>query len=174
MPSWSRWSAVACAVFLAAASGGQASAQQAHRELSRSDFGEPEPASEPESDSDESGAGKLEPWLFIGLASATAVAAGVTLWSGLNTLALNDEYKDYTLQEGALPAVARRDYSDAHSAQTRTNVLIATTSVLAVATLIVGVFFTEWEDPARPPEAKLVPYVDVSERAAGIGFVQAL
>lgn len=77
----------------------------------------------------------LPPLVFwIGLA-ATAASAGVLVWSGLDTLSARDAYVQRPTEAG---------YNDGASRETRTDVLIATTAVLGVATAVVGVFFTEW------------------------------
>ncbi|HKP61979.1 MAG TPA: hypothetical protein VJV78_34845 [Polyangiales bacterium] len=160
----------ACALCVLVALGaGPARAQTA---LDRSEFGA---AEQPAAEDTDAGDGQLEPWLFVGLLGSAAVLGGITIWSGMNTLALNDEYKDYARQADASPAAARRAYSDAHAAQTRTNVLLASTGILVAAAMVVGVWFTDWgEEAEREHAAKLAPYVGVSERAAWLGFVQEL
>src|SRR5262245_44719912 len=109
----------ACALCVLVALGaGPARAQTA---LDRSEFGAAERAG---GGGTEAGEGQVEAWVFAGLLGSAAVLGGITIWSGMNTLALNDEYKDYARQADASPAAARRAYSDAHAAQTRTNVLL--------------------------------------------------
>jgi len=77
----------------------------------------------------------LPPLVFwIGLA-ATAATAGVLVWSGLDTLSARDAYEQSPTEAG---------YNDGASREVRTDVLIASTAVLGVATALVGVFFTEW------------------------------
>jgi len=77
----------------------------------------------------------LPPLVFwIGLA-ATAASAGVLVWSGLDTLSARDAYVQLPTEAG---------YNDGASRETRTDLLIASTAVLGVATAVVGVFFTEW------------------------------
>lgn len=77
----------------------------------------------------------LPPLVFwIGLA-ATAASAGVMVWSGIDTLSARDAYVQRPTEAG---------YNDGTSRETRTDLLIASTAVLGVATAVVGVFFTEW------------------------------
>jgi hypothetical protein len=109
--------------------------------------------------------------VFIGLAATTGVAGVFTLVSGIDTLSKNGSYEDYARYPDASPAAARRDYADAHSAQTRTNILIGSTAVLAVASLVVGVWFTDWGSD-RESEVKLSPFFGT--RAAGLRLEQAL
>lgn len=74
-------------------------------------------------------------WTFIGAAAATAVAGGLALWSGLDTLSARDRYV-------ADPTAER--YQDGVSREKRTNWLIGGTAVLGAATLGLGLFVTRW------------------------------
>jgi hypothetical protein len=74
-------------------------------------------------------------WTFIGAAAATAVAGGLALWSGLDTLSARDRYVDE-------PTESR--YHDGVSREKRTNWLIGGTAVLGAATLALGLFTTRW------------------------------
>jgi hypothetical protein len=74
-------------------------------------------------------------WTFIGAAAATAVAGGLALWSGLDTLSARDRYV-------ADPTAER--YHDGVSREKRTNWLIGGTAVLGAATLGLGLFVTRW------------------------------
>jgi len=89
-------------------------------------------------------AAKLKPIVFWTAAGVTAVLGGITLWSGLNASAKNDAYEAYARQPDATGEEASRGYEDALSAQTRTNVLLVGTGVVAAATAVVGLFFTDW------------------------------
>jgi tetratricopeptide (TPR) repeat protein len=94
----------------------------------------------------------LPPPVFWTAAGVTAVVAGVTLWSGLNTVAKKDAYEDYADPERNPDATSdetERGFEAARSAQTRTNVLLAGTAVAAAATLAIGVFFTDWAASAE-------------------------
>lgn len=78
-------------------------------------------------------------WTGVGL---TAVAAGVTVWSGLDTQSAADDYKKNPTQEGL---------DDGQSLEMRTNVLIGVTAALAVGTGIVGIFLTDWGGSEKQP-----------------------
>ncbi|MEZ4409556.1 MAG: hypothetical protein R3A52_24250 [Polyangiales bacterium] len=77
----------------------------------------------------------LPPAVFWSGLAATAVAGGVLVWSGLDTLSARDAYAQQPTESG---------YNDGVGRETRTNVLIGVTAALGVATAVVGVFFTEW------------------------------
>lgn len=106
-------------------------------------------------DSDASSVRALPPVVFWTAAGVTAVLGGITVWSGLNTSAKNDAYEDYARQPDATSRETLRAYNDATSAETRTNVLLACTGVAAVATLAIGVLFTDWQgsEAERAPVA---------------------
>lgn len=80
-------------------------------------------------------------WFWAGV-GITAVAAGATVASGIDTLNARDDF--------------HRDRTDADTsshgerAQTRTNVLIGTTCALAVGTALVGIFAVRWTGARRP------------------------
>ena len=78
---------------------------------------------------------RLSPAYFAVGAVVTAALGGVTLWSGLNVLSQNDDYK-------ADPT--RERYETGRRAETRTNVLIASTAIAGAATVVLGVF-TDWK-----------------------------
>lgn len=86
-------------------------------------------------------------YTFIG-AGLTAVGAGVTIWSGLDTLKQKDSFD-------ARPTQSNLD--EGHSRQSRTNVLLAVTGGLAVATVVVAVMFTDWQGPKTSTEVGLTP-----------------
>jgi tetratricopeptide (TPR) repeat protein len=87
----------------------------------------------------------LPPWVFIGGAGASVALGGLSVWSGLNTRAHDDAYVDYAASPRAVPADAKRAYDRAYSAQTRTNVLLASTLVVAAASGLIGLVFTDWQ-----------------------------
>jgi hypothetical protein len=120
---------------------------------------------EPQADrgADDDKKGGLPPLVFyIGLAT-TAALGGVTTWSGIHTLnnpgqdridACNPPQCDKTplVQEGL-------------ANQTRTNVLLGVTGVVAVTTGVVALFFTNWGgDTAQPEkkESRIMPVVGVT------------
>lgn len=76
-------------------------------------------------------------WFWVGL-GATAVVGGVTLWSGIDTLARHNDFENgVTNDPGA-----------GQAAQLRTNLLIAATSAAGLATLGLGVFAVRWSSLA--------------------------
>jgi hypothetical protein len=95
----------------------------------------------------------LPTWAFWSGLGATAVLGGVTIWSGVDTLNTKDEFdKD--------PSPKKRD--EGEQAELRTNVLIGTTGVLAAATVVIGVFFTDWSggSSTEGAQARLAPWLD--------------
>jgi tetratricopeptide (TPR) repeat protein len=107
------------------------------------------------------------PWLFWTGVGATAVLGGLTAWSAINTKAKNDAYVDYAMQPLATRAEAQRGYESAHGAQTRTNVLVVSTALLAAATVTLGVAFTDWR-----PETRVEPFVALNGAAGGLHVEQ--
>jgi hypothetical protein len=85
------------------------------------------PATEPEKKH------KLSPWYFGTAGALTAVAGGLTVWSGLKVKSKHDDY-DRT------SANAQADYDDGRKLEKQTNALIGVTSALAVATVTLAVF----------------------------------
>jgi hypothetical protein len=81
------------------------------------------------------GSGGLSPAVFWTGAALTAVGGGLVYWSGRDTLDERDEYERNPTREG---------YDDGVKLERRTNLLIAGTAVLAVATVSIGVFATDW------------------------------
>jgi hypothetical protein len=77
-------------------------------------------------------------YVFIG-AGLTAAIAGVTVWSGLDTVHAHDAYVKAPTAEG---------WSDGRSKQLRTNILIGSTAAVGVATGLVALFWTQWGAPA--------------------------
>jgi tetratricopeptide (TPR) repeat protein len=91
--------------------------------------------------------GRLSPWFFVTGAVVTAGLAGVTIWSGLDTL---DAHKAYQGNE------TEAAYQAGLDKERRTNILIGATAVAGVATGVIAVF-TRWSGPsessgALPPQ----------------------
>ena len=80
--------------------------------------------------------------LVIG-AGLTAVAGGLSVWSGLDTKSTHD---DFTAERCASQRSTACDElaSSGKSAETRSNVLFVTTGVLGLATLATAVFFVDY------------------------------
>jgi hypothetical protein len=125
---------------------------------------------EPQGDrgADDDKKGGLPPMAFyIGLAT-TAVLGGVTTWSGIDTLnnpgtAKIDECKAQAMAGVSCDWQALQQEGLAH--QTRTNVLLGVTSVVAVTTGVIALFFTNWggDTPqAEKKDARIMPVVGVS------------
>lgn len=101
-------------------------------------------ATEPERvDRDAVGGQGLPPVVLVVGAGLTAVAGGLSVWSGLDTKGTHD---DFTTQRCATQRSTSCDdlASSGKSAETRTNVLFVTTGVLAVATLATAIFFVDY------------------------------
>ncbi len=102
----------------------------------------------------------LPPVVFYSLAGATAVAGGITLWSGLDMVA--NPGKDQVRLDCAGKDESCPTYQEALSSQRRTNVLIGVTGGLAVGSAVVGLFFTRWgAQPAPRSGSSIVPIVGV-------------
>ncbi len=119
---------------------------QARQNQAQSQEGSPH-ASPPR---DDEGGGGLPPVVFISAAAVTAVFAGITIWSGLDTSSLNDDYLATTTADDAKTAL-----DDAESAQTRTNVLLGVTVGAAAVTGVLAVL-TNWSgDTEERPVASI-------------------
>jgi len=73
----------------------------------------------------------LSPWFFVGGAIATVGLGAATVWSGLDVLSANDDYKKHPTLAG---------YNDGKDRELRTNVLIGATAVTGVATGVIALF----------------------------------
>jgi hypothetical protein len=84
----------------------------------------------------------LPPWTVVIGGGLTLAGAGVTVWSGLDTL----DKKDIFLRDQTQPAL-----DDANAAEARTNVLLGVTIGVALITVIAAAFFVDWKGskPAR-------------------------
>lgn len=76
----------------------------------------------------------LSPWFFLTGAVVTAGLAGVTIWSGLDTIEAHDAYKGNETEAA---------YQAGLDKEKRTNILIGATAVAGVATGVLAVF-TRW------------------------------
>lgn len=88
----------------------------------------------------------LTPAVFVVGAAMTAVSAGFTIWSGIDTV--NNPGAGAVRENCVGLGASCSLYEDGRRAQLRTNILLATTCVFGVATAVVGVFFTQWPRPA--------------------------
>ena len=105
----------------------------------------------------------LSPTLFFFGVGGTVVLGGITAWSGADTVA--NPGQDRVRQECAGKGEDCPAYQDGRSRQTRTNVLLATTGVVGVATAVVGLFFTDWKSTASSSASapRVLPTVAVSD-----------
>jgi hypothetical protein len=85
-------------------------------------------------------------WVGVGL---TAVATGVTIWSGLDTQNNPGRDKVRDACNAMPPTDCNSLYDQGRSKQTRTNVLIGVTSGVGVATAVIGAFFTDWSGGSK-------------------------
>jgi len=90
-------------------------------------------------------------WVGVGL---TAVAGGVTLWSGLDTQSNPgpDKVRDACkrLADGSQSADCDSLYNQGLDKQHRTNLLLGVTAGVGVATAVIGAFFTDWGRSNQP------------------------
>ncbi len=89
----------------------------------------------------------LSPAVFFTGVGVSVVLGAVTLASGLDTARKHDDYFSAHCEALASAACASRA-QDGVSAQHRTNVLLASTAVVATATTLIGVAFTRWHASA--------------------------
>jgi hypothetical protein len=97
-------------------------------------------------------------YFYLGV-GATAVLGGVTIWSGIDTL--NNPGKD-KVRAACLNNQPNCDslFNQGTNAELRTNILIAATSVVGVATAVVGIFFTDFNGKKKAENAaRIMPWV---------------
>ncbi len=87
--------------------------------------------------------GGLPPVVVYVGAGATAVLAGVTIWSGLDTNKARSDFNAHPTQQGLDAGKGK---------QTRTNILLGATAVVGVATAAIGIFATDWKGKAKKDE----------------------
>jgi hypothetical protein len=111
----------------------------------------------PDATKDEGAQKKSSGWpptiFFVG-AGLTAVAGGITIWSGIDTV--NNPGADKVEEECRGQGDSCALYQEGLSKQRRTNILIGVTAGLGVATLVVGLFATDWsggKSASAPAEA---------------------
>jgi hypothetical protein len=90
---------------------------------------------------------QLSPVYFVAGAGATAILAGLTIWSGLDT---KSAYRDYQRDLPTLSqAQADERVSSGHSRELRTNLLLAGSIVCAAGTAVLGVWFVDFSGGKR-------------------------
>jgi hypothetical protein len=133
---------------------------------------EPEPvvAPQPEPGKDESTtSGGMSPVVFFAGLGATAVAGGITIWSGLDTV--NNPGVDRVKAECAPNDQSCPTYKTGRAKQLRTNILIGVTATLGVATGVLGAIGVNWagEKESTSDEAsgvRIEPWVALGDGAA--------
>ncbi|HWZ87842.1 MAG TPA: hypothetical protein VNW92_03300 [Polyangiaceae bacterium] len=95
-------------------------------------------------------------WVGVGL---SAVAGGITVWSGLDTQS-NPGANKVRDECQALKADCNTLYQQGVDKQHRTNILLGTTAGVAVVTAVIGAFFTDWGG-----KSKSEPAPDAAESA---------
>jgi len=118
----------------------------------------PAPVVEPEVNDKKSG---WSPVVFYVGAGVTAVLAGVTVWSGVDTL--NNPGKERVRNECSSEDCQL--YQDGLGRQHRTNALIGVTLGVGAATALVGLLATDWSGSRAAPQdsaKRLRPRLDVA------------
>ncbi len=128
----------------------------------------PVPPTEPER-------GGIRPALFVTSLVLTAGAGALLIWSGLDTLAINDDYETAAREERTMGALdfprASSLLDEGQRAEKRTNALIGVTAGLATVTLLAAIF-TDWggrEDSAEA-RGRLRPSLGVGPAGAGLAL----
>lgn len=140
----------------------------------------PPPSEKPADEGAQNASGKLPPTVFWVGAGLTAVLAGTTVWSGIDTKnnpgadAVRDACKTVD-SSGAHSEECNSLYDQGRGKQTRTNVLLGVTAGVGVATAVVAAFFTDWSGSkkseaeaakAKPKGFSVQPWVAVGSGAS--------
>ncbi|MEM9073544.1 MAG: hypothetical protein AAGE52_33950 [Myxococcota bacterium] len=124
------------------------------------------------------GGGGISPAFFITSLALTLGAGAVLVWSGLDTLSINDDYEDAAAEERAAGQLdfprSNRLLDDGQSAETRTNALIGVTAGLGAITVLLAIL-TDWggsgeEDTEDGTTFRLQPSLGVSHQGGGVGL----
>ena len=103
----------------------------------------PEPVTDPTTDQGPAKkSGGLPPAVVFVGAGLTAVAGGITIWSGLDTV--NNPGADAVKKACAGRGESCPEYQEGLSKQKRTNVLIGVTAGLGAITLVIAAVATDW------------------------------
>jgi tetratricopeptide (TPR) repeat protein len=116
--------------------------------------------------------GGTPPALFFVAGGLTVVAGGLSVWAGLDTLSLNDDYETYSAAPGALQADAKLLYDKAASRQLLTNLFLGGTALFGVATAVL-LFLTDWGGDAETPAtaSSTLPTLTLDANGGVAGFV---
>lgn len=122
---------------------------------------------------DEDEGGGIHPAGFLTTLGLTLGAAGVLVWSGMDTLSARDEYEEVAAREraegnGFDEASALLD--EGQSKELRTNVLIGATAGLAALTVVLAIV-TDWGgDDDEDTQAGVTPSLAVHREGAMVGL----
>ena len=94
------------------------------------------------------GGGGITPVVFFVGAGLTALGAGLSVWSGLETLSARDAYVESPTRAG---------YENGVGLETRTNVLLFSTLGLAAVTAVLAIF-TDWDDDSADVSLTVSPH----------------
>jgi hypothetical protein len=108
----------------------------------------PEPQDEPAPPEEQPKRSGLPPTVVWIGAGATAVAGGVTIWSGIDTA--NNPGADKVKAECPKNDTSCPLYKEGRSKQARTNILLGVTGGLAVATGVIAAIAVDWGPPSLP------------------------
>jgi hypothetical protein len=86
----------------------------------------------------------LPPWVPIATGGATLVVTGITIWSGLNTVGLKNDFDGSDSRAGDSRGTNQDILDSSKSAQLRTNIFIGVTVGLALVTGVL-VALTDWK-----------------------------
>ncbi len=123
-------------------------------------------ANDPHGGSSQPGGKPLSPIVFIVAAGASAVLAGVTIWSALDVKGKHDEFVANGCEASLSLGTCRSQSGTGAGAETRTNILIATTGGALVVTSLLGLFFVDWGRSPAGPAASM----RVSPTLGGVTF----
>lgn len=112
------------------------------------------------------GIGILHPAIIISVAGVALVGGGLSVWAGLETIALNDTYL-----ENNDPATVAQDFDEAESMQTLANIFIFTSAGLGLAAVVLAIL-TDWDafGGGGSDSAALRPSVAVGSSGGVLGL----
>ncbi|MGE0786097.1 MAG: hypothetical protein AB7S26_10440 [Sandaracinaceae bacterium] len=116
-----------------------------------------------------SGIGILHPAIFIAVGGLALVAGGLSIWTGLTTLSLNDDYNAATTASSAQDL-----YDQANGYQLGTNILLFGAGGLA-AVAVVCAILTDWDalSGSSDRRASLTPMFAAGPDGAALGVAGA-
>ena len=109
--------------------------------------------------------GGLHPAVFYSLAGVAVVAGGLSVWTGLRTASLNDDYVAYAGSMGATLPIAQAMHDDAKKWQNITNALFGVTAAFGISAVVVAIL-TDWggsDDAEQTAATSLLPSISVGD-----------